>query len=133
MYRSLLLTVVLALVSAGSPLRAACMNKYVHQKSGQKVTFTLLTGMLTFDEAKAVAAEIAEGSRNPIRWMNVDGKVVARNFGPIRVVRPMPVSCEGKGSGVVLQAVFPTGNTPDRQIQMDFGRDLVVEFEAQSE
>lgn len=133
MIRSLVTTLTLLLIGAALPVRAACVNKYVHQKSGQRVTFTLLTGMLTFDEAKRVAAEIADGSRNPIRWMNADGKVVARNFGPIRVVRPMPVSCEGKGSGVVMQAVFPTARTPDRTIQMDFGRDLVVEFDAQSD
>ncbi|HVR44421.1 MAG TPA: hypothetical protein VMS56_13365 [Thermoanaerobaculia bacterium] len=110
MFRSRVLGTALlaaALVLTTAHARAACVNKYVHRQSDHRLSFTLLTGKLTFEEAKAMADAIDAGDRPKLQWIGTDGKTIARQFGPLRVVRPMPVSCDEKPSGVVMHAEFP--------------------------
>ena len=128
------LTLLLLIGSAVSTsARAACVNKYVHRKTGPRVSFTLLTGMLNFEEARSLASAISEGEKSGIEWIHPDGKVIARQFGELKVVRPMPVACERKGSGVVLQAVFATAVSPGEQVRVRFDESLEVDFVAQKD
>ncbi|HUP64695.1 MAG TPA: hypothetical protein VM557_05395 [Thermoanaerobaculia bacterium] len=128
--RALTLLLLIGSVASAST-RATCVNKYVHRKSGPRVSFTLLTGMLNFEEARTLANAIAEGEKSGIEWIHPDGKVIARQFGDLKVVRPMPVACEGKGSGVVLQAVFATAVSPGERVRVRFDESLEVDFIAQ--
>lgn len=131
--RVLFPVVSLCLILLASPATAACVNKYVAQKSNEsRYTFTLLTGMFTFDEAKKLAADIASGAHAPLAWVAEDGKPIAKQFGALKVVRPMPVACEGKPSGVVLQAVFVTMKPPTGTVRIVFEPDLTIAFEAQN-
>ncbi|MGZ8781694.1 MAG: hypothetical protein ACXW31_17385 [Thermoanaerobaculia bacterium] len=111
---------------------AACVNKYVAQKSGNRLSLTLLTGMLNFDDAKKLAEEIDSGAHAPLAWVDDDGNVMARQFGALRVVRPMPVACEKKTSGVVVQAVFVSVKTPSKIVRIAFDPDKTIGFEAQN-
>lgn len=108
------------------------MNKYVAQKSGTKLSLTLLTGMLNFEDAKNLSAQIASGEHEPLAWVGEDGKVIARQFGDLKVVRPMPVACEEKTSGVVVLAVFLTVKTPSKVVRILLDPDKTVDFEAQN-
>jgi hypothetical protein len=110
---------------------AVCVNKYVQHSAQNRLTLTLLTGQLTFDEAKQLAAAIGAGQKAPLEWQSADGKVIARQFGELKVVRPMPSACDGKPSGVVVQAVFPTQNKPGQILRMKLDEGLIVNFNAQ--
>lgn len=129
--RVLLPAVFLCVLGFASPAFAACVNKYVAQKSGNKLSLTLLTGMLDFEDAKKLSEAIEKGSREPLAWVDGDGKVIAKQWGQLKVVRPMPVACGEKTSGVVVLAVFPTVNTPRKIVTIRFGPDLTVDFQAQ--
>ena len=112
---------------------AVCVNKYVHHSAQMRLTLTLLTGQLTFDEAKQLAAAIGEGRKAPLEWQSEDGKVIARQFGELKVVRPMPIACDDKPSGVVLQAIFPTQNKPGEILRVKLDEGLIVNFNAQKD
>lgn len=129
--RFLPLLFALSLVVLVSPARAACVNKYVGQKGGNRVTMTLLTGMLNFDDAKTLAADIDSGAHGPLLWVGPDGKTISKQLGALKVVRPMPVACEGKSSGVVMQAVFVSIRQPSGTVRIVFDPDLTIDFEAQ--
>lgn len=112
---------------------AVCVNKYIQHSAQSRLTLTLLTGQLTFDEAKQLAAAIGEGRKAPLEWQSEDGKLIARQFGELKVVRPMPIACDDKPSGVVLQAVFPTQNKPGEILRMKLDEGLIVNFNAQKD
>ncbi|MFN2240103.1 MAG: hypothetical protein ABR524_12000 [Thermoanaerobaculia bacterium] len=132
MAKRLFFTALLLLLLLPAAAEAAvCVNKYVQHSAQNRLTLTLLTGQLTFDEAKQLAAAIGEGRKAPIEWQSEDGKVIARQFGELKVVRPMPTACEGKPSGVVVQAIFPTGNKPGEVLRMKLDEGLIVHFTAQ--
>src|SRR5258708_9008606 len=95
---------------------AACMNKFLSRPEGNKQVITLLTGKLTFDEAKALAAAISAGQSSPIEWVNDSGRTVARQFGAMKVVRPMPVGCAGIATGSVLIVSFIMPSPPARKL-----------------
>ena len=110
------------------------MNKYVAQKNANnKLTMTLLTGMLNFNDAKALAAAIESGEHAPLSWVTDDGKVIANQLGELKVVRPMPVSCEEKTSGVVVQASFLTVRTPGKIVRIVIDPGKTIAFEAQND
>lgn len=123
---------VVCLVAATSA-RAACVNRFVYQKAGPRISVTLLTGMLTFEEAQKLANEIKSRKSQPVQWLDDDGKVQATMFGELKIVRPMPVACEGKASGVVMTAVFPTPSTPRKTMRVRLADDLIVLFDAQND
>ncbi len=112
---------------------AACMNKFLSRPEGNKQVITLLTGKLTFDEAKALAAAISAGQSSPIEWVNDSGRTVARQFGAMKVVRPMPVGCDGKSSGAVVIVSFMMPSPPARKLLLKLDNATTVPFEEQSE
>ena len=126
-----ILSVALQLVpGTGS---AACMNKFLSRPEGNKQVVTLLTGKLTFDEAKALAAAISAGQSSPIEWVNDSGRTLARQFGAMKVVRPMPVGCDGKASGAVVIVTFMMPSPPVRKLLLKLDSATTVPFEEQSE
>jgi hypothetical protein len=131
--RALLLSIPLSVFLAIPPAaQAACVNKYVAQKSGNKLSLTLLTGMLNFEDARKLAAQIASGAHEPLAWVGQDGKVIAKQFGELKVLRPMPVACEEKSSGVVMQAVFISVQTPSKTVRILLDPGKTVDFESQN-
>jgi hypothetical protein len=112
---------------------AACMNKFVNHPEGNKQVVTLLTGKFTFDEAKALAAAINAGTSPPVEWLNESGRSIARELGPIKVVRPMPVGCDGKASGVIVVVTFMSPQTPKAKLQLKLGANDPVTFDEQAE
>jgi hypothetical protein len=112
---------------------AACMNKFVNRPEGSKQVVTLLTGKFTFDEAKALAAAINAGTAPPVEWLNESGRSVARQAGPIKVVRPMPVGCDGKASGVVVVVTFLNQQSPKAKLQLKLSANDTVTFDEQTE
>lgn len=125
--------IILLLLLPAAADAAVCVNKYVQHSGQNRLTLTLLTGQLTFDEAKQLASAIGEGQKAPLEWQSSDGKVIARQFGELKVVRPMPIACDDKPSGVVLQAIFPTQNKPGEVLRVKLDEGLIVNFNAQKD
>jgi hypothetical protein len=111
---------------------AACMNKFLSRTDSGRQVITFLTGKLTFQEAKDLSAAIAARERPPLEWVSDDGKAIAKQWGELKVVRPMPVGCDDKKSGVVMIAMFPTHNKPLRKMSVKFDADRTVTFEQQT-
>ena len=114
-------------LSASSASAAVCVNRFVNRPSGQLQIVTLLTGKYTFQEAQAMAKSAK------LEWVDDGGKAIAKQFGELKVVRPMPVGCDGKTSGVVLIAQFGTVRPPSKRMLVKFDADTVVEFAQQAE
>jgi hypothetical protein len=126
-----LLTLVLALVAGNAS--AACMNRFVSRAERPHQVVTLLTGKLTFQEAQTLAKAIASKNAPPIEWVDDNGKTLAKQFGELKVVRPMPVGCDGKSSGVVMIVSFPTALTPSKKMNVKLDANTTVAFEQQSD
>jgi len=108
---------------AGSA-HAACVNKFVARtEGGTKQVVTLLTGKLTFQEATAIADTAV------FEWVDDKGKPIARQFGKVKVVRPMPVGCDGKASGVILIVTFGSSAPPTKKMNVKIDASTTVEFE----
>lgn len=118
----------LAMLSV-QPASAACMNKFLRRGDGPRQVITLLTGKLTFQEAQALAAAIQANKSPAIQWVDDKGKEIARQFGELKVVRPMPVGCDGKASGVVAIVTFPTPQQPSKKMSIKLDGDTVVVFD----
>lgn len=127
--RTALFASLLALTIAGSA-SAACMNKFVARSERPHQVVTLLTGKLTFQEAQALSTAIQKKQAPAVEWQDGSGKTISRQFGELKVVRPMPVGCDGRASGVVLIATFPNAVPPVKKMMVKLG-DTVVEFEEQ--
>lgn len=127
------LAVLLALALSARTASAACVNRFVVRTERPVQVVTLLTGMLTFQEAQALATAIAKREAPPLEWVREDGKSIAKQYGELKVVRPMPVGCEGKKSGVVLVASFGSTFQPARKMFVKLDAKTTVAFEAQSE
>ena len=107
------------------------MNKFLNRPEGPRQVVTFLTGKLTFQEAQKLAADIEARKVPPIEWVDDNGKTIARLFGEIKVVRPMPVGCDGKPSGVVMIANFATVQKPSRVMKVKLDPETTVAFEQQ--
>lgn len=130
MKRLLLALAGLALALApAQPASAACMNKFLRRAEGPRQIITLLTGKLTFQEAQALAAAIQANKAPAIQWVDDKGKEIARQFGELKVVRPMPVGCDGKPSGVVAIVTFPTPQQPSGRMSIKLDAETTVVFE----
>lgn len=117
-----------------NPLSAACMNKFVRRtEAGNHQVVTLLTGKLTFDEAKALAAAITSHQAPLVEWVDEGGKTIVRQFGDLKVIRPMPVGCDGRASGVVVTVTFLSVNTPTKKMNIKLDANTTVAFEEQGE
>src|SRR5512140_2777251 len=126
--RLLQVVAVAALLVAPSLADAAvCMNKFVSRSEGaNRKIVTLLTGMLTFQEADALSKAIAANQAPALEWVDDNGKLIARQFGAMKVVRPMPVACESRSSGSVVIVTFLTGNTPMRKMRVKLNANTTV-------
>jgi hypothetical protein len=121
------------LLAAAAPASAACINRFVNRTERPHQVITLLTGKLTFQEAQALAAAIKAKEAPALEWIDEGGKTIARQFGDLKVVRPMPVGCDGKSSGVVLIVAFPTNNTPVKKIIVKLNPESTVTFDQQAD
>ena len=121
--------VCLLLASSAS---AACVNKFMTRSDGSRQIITFLTGKLTFEEAQALAAGINQRKAEPIEWVDDKGKTVAKQHGELKIVRPMPVGCDGKHSGVIMIATFPSIQKPTKKMNVKLEpKAVVVVFEEQ--
>ena len=107
------------------------MNRFVRRSEGPRQVMTLLTGKLTFQEAQELAAAINGKKAPPLQWVDDSGKLIATQLGELKVVRPMPVGCDGKPSGVVMIVTFGSVNQPSRKMNVKIGEG-VVQFEEQT-
>lgn len=120
-----------ALVVLPLTARAACVNKFLARPERGRQVVTFLTGKMTFQEAKVLAAAIGARQSPPLEWVNDDGKLIARQLGELKVVRPMPVGCDDKKSGVVIIATFPTYNQPTKRMLVKLDNQRTVTFDQQ--
>ncbi|MBV9494296.1 MAG: hypothetical protein JOZ54_08615 [Acidobacteria bacterium] len=107
------------------------MNKFLRRSEGSKHTITLLTGKLTYQEAYAMAKAITDGKAPMPEWVDEKGKTIAKAFGKVEIVRPMPVGCDGKASGVVLVTQFLSLQAPTKKMTIKLDGQTAVEFEQQ--
>jgi hypothetical protein len=126
-----ILPLLLALCVFTPPASAACVNKFVVRTQGPQQIVTLLTGKLTYQEAQDLSREITARQSAPVEWLDESGKPIAKQFGELKVVRPMPVGCDGRTSGVVLTVAFATGKIPSKKMSVKF-KDQIVLFEQQA-
>ncbi|MCU1350652.1 MAG: hypothetical protein JWO56_3682 [Acidobacteria bacterium] len=129
MKRSLALVGTALFIFAAQSASAACMNKFLRRAEGPRQVVTLLTGKLTFQEAQALSAAIEQKKSPAIMWVDEKGKEISRQFGELRVVRPMPVGCDGKASGVVAIVTFPTPQQPSRKMLVKLDNETTVAFD----
>lgn len=113
------------LLCAQSSYAATCVNRFVTRSERQLQVVTLLTGKYTFEEAKTLAKNAK------LEWVNDSGKTIARQIGELKVVRPMPVGCDGKSSGVVMIASFGSLATPSKKMLVKFDANTTVAFDQQ--
>jgi hypothetical protein len=125
---NLIFGVTVGLLIANSA-SAACQNKFLRRTDGPRQVVTLLTGKLTFQEAQALSAAIDAKKSAPVAWIDDKGKELARQFGELKVVRPMPVGCDGKASGVVVIVSFGTLSQPVKKMIVKFDENTTVEFD----
>jgi hypothetical protein len=120
-----------ACLLAAHAATAACVNRFVSRTEPPRQVVTLLTGKLTFQEAQALSAAIQKKEAAPLEWLSADGKAIGRQFGELKVVRPMPVGCDGKTSGVVMIVNFATSSTPAKKMLVKLNADTTVAFDQQ--
>jgi len=126
-----LTSVLLASLLVAEAASAACVNRFVATSKGTQQTVTLLTGKLTFQEAQELAKKIKDGSAPRLEWVDDSGKSISRQVGELRVVRPMPVGCDGKTSGVVVVASFLSVHPPAKKMNVKLDAQTTVAFEQQ--
>lgn len=124
---------VCAVILVAGRSDAACVNKFTRRVDGGRHIVTFLTGKLTFQGARALASAIRDGKAAPLEWVDSSGKRIARQFGDLRIVRPMPVGCDGNPSGVIMIAMFPAAQPPSRKMFVKIDGNNVVEFDEQAE
>ncbi len=126
-FSALLLVSLLAAETAS----AACVNRFVVRRDKTQQVVTLLTGKLTFQEAQELSAKIRNGESPRIEWVDDNGKTLSKQVGELRVVRPMPVGCDGKTSGVVVVATFLSVQPPSKKMTVKLDANTIVAFEEQ--
>jgi hypothetical protein len=114
-----------ALVFSAHSVSAACVNRFVSRTERTLQVVTLLTGKYTFQEAQAMAKTAK------LEWVGEDGKTIAKQFGELKIVRPMPVGCDGKSSGVVMIANFGATRPPAKKMLVKFDAQTTVAFDQQ--
>ena len=124
--------VLFVLVLGARAASAACVNRFVVRTERPLQVVTLLTGKLTFQEAQELAVAIQKKQAPPLEWINEAGKSVAKQYGDLKVVRPMPVGCDGKTSGVVIVAQFGSSLPPAKKMLVKLDADTTVTFEEQA-
>jgi|SRR5687768_10793348 len=125
------LVLTFATLVLAASAEAACMNKFLSRTEGTRQVVTLLTGKLTFQEAQKLSADIDERKAPPLQWVDDNGKTIAKQFGELKIVRPMPVGCDDKPSGVIMIATFATLQKPSRLMKVKLGSESPIDFEQQ--
>lgn len=105
---------------------AVCVNRFLARTEGPKQVITLLTGKLTYQEAQELAKQ-----HGALSWVDEAGKVIATSV-EVKAVRPMPVGCDGKTSGVVLQVSFLATKQPSKHMTVKMADGQTVQFEEQT-
>ena len=132
--RRFFIVAVLTLVVSTPLFAVECVNKFLSRSDGvTKQVVTLLTGKLTFQEAQELSKAINARQSQPLEWIDDKGKTVSRQFGELKVVRPMPVGCDGKTSGVVVIATFQTLSQPIGKMIVKLDANTTVTFEQQKQ
>jgi hypothetical protein len=129
----LIAVTILCLALAPSARPAECMNKFLNRSEGSRQVVTLLTGKLTYQEAFALAKSIKDGQAPPLEWIADSGKSIAKQYGELKIVRPMPVGCDGKKSGVIMVATFPSLQKPARKMNIKLDAHTTVGFQEQGQ
>ena len=124
---------VVACLLVANAASAACVNRFVNRTERPRQIVTLLTGKLTFQEAQALAASIQKKASPPLEWVSEEGRTISKQFGELKVVRPMPVGCDGKTSGVVMIATFATSVVPSKKMLVKLDPETTVTFDQQAE
>jgi hypothetical protein len=124
---------LLVCLAAHAAQAAQCVNRFVSRAEGNKQVVTLLTGKLTFQEAQALAKAIQGGSAPPLEWVSESGKALYKQVGELKVVRPMPVGCDGKSSGTVMIVTFMTQLKPSKKIHVKIDANTIVAFDEQAD
>lgn len=122
---------VLCLSAAQLASAATCVNRFVSRSDGPRQVVTLLTGKLTFQEAQELAKHIQARQSPPLAWVDDGGKLISKQLGLLNVVRPMPVGCDGKSSGVVVVVTFQTQIRPSKKMNVKLDENTTVAFEQQ--
>ena len=117
---------------AAPVLRADCVNRFTKRSEGTRHHVTFLTGKLTFQSAQELAEAIRAGKSGPLEWLDQSGRSIAKQFGDLKVVRPMPVGCDGNSSGVIMIAVFPSAQPPERKMIVKLDANNTVAFDEQN-
>ncbi len=125
MHRSLSIAVLLLILTQSADA-AVCVNRFLARADGPKQVVTLLTGKLTYQEAQELAKQHAA-----VAWLDDAGKVISTSI-EVKAVRPMPVGCDGKTSGVVLQVTFLAAKHPSKKMAIKLGGTEVVDFDEQA-
>ena len=113
------ITLPILMFIAFSPLaNAACLHKFIHRDEGSRQSLTLLTGALTYVEAKTLSAKIDSKDAAPVEWVDAKGKTLARQSGKLAIVRPMPVACDGRTSGVVISLSLTGFASPSKEMNL---------------
>lgn len=127
------LVLAILLLLTADAASAACVNRFVARTERPNQVVTLLTGKLTFQEAQDLAQKIKAGSAPRLEWIGDDGKVIAKQMGDLKVVRPMPVACDGKSSGVVMIANFLAVHKPTKKMTIRIDPQTTIVFDQQDE
>jgi hypothetical protein len=120
------IAVLLSIVQAASAVD--CVNRFVSRSEGPRQIVTLLTGKLTFQEAQELAKSIQARQSPPLEWIDDGGRMISKQLGELKIVRPMPVGCDGKSSGVVMIVTFPTNITPAKKMNVKLNANTTVPF-----
>ncbi|HEX8255426.1 MAG TPA: hypothetical protein VF846_19960 [Thermoanaerobaculia bacterium] len=126
-----LIAAVLTSLFVADAAHAACVNRFMARSERAQQVVTLLTGKLTFQEAQDLAAKIKANQAPRLEWVGDDGKTLSKQVGDLKVVRPMPVGCDGKSSGVVVVATFLSIKTPVKKMNVKLDANTTVAFEQQ--
>lgn len=121
--RRLIPLVLVALLASPPASAVVCVNRFVARSDGSRQIVTLLTGEVTFQEARAL-------TNSSVEWVDEKGNRVAGAV-ELKVVRPMPVGCDGKTSGVVMLATFLSVRAPAKLMFVKLAGRAPVEFTEQ--
>jgi hypothetical protein len=125
------LCAAVVLASATEASAAPCVNRFLRRSESARQIVTFLTGKLTFQEAQLLSKSIIANKAEPVEWVDDKGKTLAKQIGELKVVRPMPVGCDGKTSGVVIIATFLAVRPPVGKMHVKLNPSTTVVFDEQ--
>lgn len=111
---------------------AACMNRFVVRTEAPRQVLTILTGRFTFQEAQALSSSITKKTHPPLEWVDQKGRTIAKQFGDLKVVRPMPVGCDGRLSGVVMTMTILGASKPSKSMLIKLDETTTLKLDQQA-